>query len=179
MPINPFVFRNAGLDTLPISEGGMLPRFTVTGDRVGGGVDDRDGVESEVAHINESAVRCDGQFEQIRSGETVDGGGVEEIAGRVGTVIETPVMGAISVGRGGESGRVALALACHCKSGEFVNPGGKVEVAGRSLVGGDDHGGGERIETDVTSHDLVRARGDIAQSESSGLIGQGGQAQQR
>jgi hypothetical protein len=37
MPINPFVFRNAGLDTLPISEGGMLPRFTVTGDRVGGG----------------------------------------------------------------------------------------------------------------------------------------------
>jgi hypothetical protein len=37
MPSNPFVFRNAGLDTLPISEGGMLPRFTVTGDRVGGG----------------------------------------------------------------------------------------------------------------------------------------------
>ncbi len=37
MPSNPFVFRNSGLDTLPISEGGMLPRFTVTGDRVGGG----------------------------------------------------------------------------------------------------------------------------------------------
>jgi len=37
MPINPFVFRRTGLDTLPVSEGGMMSPFVVTGDRVGGG----------------------------------------------------------------------------------------------------------------------------------------------
>lgn len=37
MPLNPFVFRRTGLDTLPVSEGGMMSPFVTTGSRVGGG----------------------------------------------------------------------------------------------------------------------------------------------
>ena len=39
MPINPFVFRRIGLDTAPISEGGMMSPFVVSGDRVNTGFD--------------------------------------------------------------------------------------------------------------------------------------------
>ena len=39
MPINPFVFRRIGLDTLPVTEGGMLPPFVTSEGRMNTGFD--------------------------------------------------------------------------------------------------------------------------------------------
>ena len=54
-------------------------------------------LESPDEHLS-ADVRGDRHLGRLGWGKSVDGSGVEEIAGRVGTVIETPVMGAISVG---------------------------------------------------------------------------------
>ena len=103
------------LERLPVPEGktqrGILRGGFITGEpqadvvRIMQHNHGRDGQPEEAAAFLESPdehlsadVRGDRHLGRLGWGKSVDGSGVEEITGRVGTVIETPVMGAISVG---------------------------------------------------------------------------------